>query len=74
MPAISQKNRPLTGIANAPDFGGGQLSQQLQDETEEERRRRLLGLSANPRSQAQPIMTPATTSLFQAMGMGGGRR
>jgi hypothetical protein len=71
---VSQKNQPLSPLANSMGFGAGQLSQQLADETEEERRRRLLGLSANPRSQAQPIMTPATTSLFQAMGMSGGRR
>jgi hypothetical protein len=75
MPVTSQKNMPLTGIANDLGFGGAQLQQQLQDETEEEKRRRLLGISRSTPTQTNPsILTPATTSLFQTLGLGRGSR
>jgi hypothetical protein len=67
---VSEKNRPLTGIANTLDYGAGQLQQQLRDETEEERRRKLLGISARTKQGTpNPILTPATTSLFQTLGL-----
>jgi hypothetical protein len=65
---ISQKNAPLTGMAADMGFGGQQLADQLRDETEEERRRRLLGIGrANPQQGIlgrAPILSPATLSLF----------
>ena len=75
MPVTSAKNKPLTGIADLPGFGAGQLQSQLQDETEEQRRKKLLGITGPGRNQAAPpILTPATTSLFQSMGLGRGSR
>jgi hypothetical protein len=74
MPITSQKNAPLTGLAADMGFGAGQLQQQLQDETEEERRRRMLGIGARPQQGGifgrAPILSPATLSLFGAMGGG----
>jgi hypothetical protein len=74
MPVASQKNQPLTGLASDLGFGAGQLQQQLQDETEEERRRRMLGIGARPQpggtmlQRANPILSPATLSLFGGVG------
>jgi hypothetical protein len=78
MPVTSQKNQPLTGIASDMGFGGQQLTQQLQDETEEERRRRLMGLGARGQAggilnRANPILSPATLSMFGTMGGAYGR-
>ena len=78
MPVTSQKNQPLTGIASDMGFGGMQLQQQLQDETEEQRRRRLLGLQARQPQQgilgrANPILSPATLNMFGTMGGAYGR-
>jgi hypothetical protein len=70
MPVVSQKNAPLSGLAADLGFGAGQLQQQLQDETEEERRRRMLGLSplAAPRGsalgRAGANLSPGVLSLF----------
>jgi hypothetical protein len=78
MPVTSEKNAPLSGLAQDLGFGGMQLRQQLADETEEERRRRLLGQSplAPPRSSIlnranTGALSPSTLSLFG--GMAGGR-
>jgi hypothetical protein len=75
MPATSQKNLPLSGIAADMGFGGAQLAQQLQDETEDERRRRLMGMGSPGRptgggilARANPVLSPATLSLFGGMG------
>jgi hypothetical protein len=66
MPLTSEKNKPLLGPANALDYGAGQLTQQLADETAEERRRKqMLG-------QVRAL-APQTTSLLPGLGMGGGR-
>jgi hypothetical protein len=76
MPVTSQKNAPLTGIAATPGFGANQLADQLRDETEEERRRRLLGLSplAGARGPSgAPPLSPATLSLFGMSGYGRAR-
>jgi hypothetical protein len=73
MPVISQKNAPLTGIANQPEFGGQQLAEQLSDAEAEEKRRKLLGLGARSQtgsvlSRTTPVLSPATLSLFGGMG------
>jgi hypothetical protein len=75
MPVTSQKNLPLVPSAAEQGFGVNQLTQQLADETAEEKRRRLLGLSplTSSRSLATPPLSPATLSLFGAMGLGRGR-
>jgi hypothetical protein len=69
MPVTSQKNAPLTGIAQDMGFGGQQLTEQLRAETEEEKRRKLLGLGARSQSgsvlsRANPILSPSMLSLF----------
>ena len=78
MPVTSQKNQPLTGIASDMGFGGMQLQQQLADETEEERRKRLMGMSLRGGgpgllSRANPALSPATLSMFGTMGGAYGR-
>jgi hypothetical protein len=73
MPLVSQKNLPLTSTSADLGFGAGQLQQQLADETAEERRRRLLGLSARSSQGAAPILSPQTLTLFGAMGLGRSR-
>jgi hypothetical protein len=69
MPAISAKNLPLSGIAQDMGFGGQQLTEQLRAETEEERRRKLLGLGRTTPAVTgtPPILSPATLSLFGGM-------
>jgi hypothetical protein len=42
VPITSEKNLPLTGIASDMPYGGQELTRQLQDETEQARRRRLM--------------------------------
>jgi hypothetical protein len=59
VPATSQKNQALLPSANDLSFGGQQLTEQLQSEVEEQRRKRLL-LS----DRANPVLSPATLSLF----------
>jgi hypothetical protein len=66
MPVTSQKNAPLTGLAADMGFGGAQLADQLKDETEEERKKRLAQQSMIAR--ANPLLSPSTLSMFQAMG------
>jgi hypothetical protein len=73
MPAISAKNLPLTSTSADLGFGAGQLQQQLADESAEERRRRLLGLSARTSQGVAPILSPQTLTLYGAMGLGRGR-
>jgi hypothetical protein len=70
VPIISAKNQPLSPLAGQPDFGGQQLAEQLRAESEEGRRRKLLGLGARTKPGGQPsILSPATTSLFQTLGL-----
>jgi hypothetical protein len=60
-------NFGATGVASSPvgNTGGlgNQLSQQVNDETEEEQRRRKLGLSVLQSSSAG-VLSPAGRSLF----------
>jgi hypothetical protein len=51
--------------SKATASGPGQLQQQLQDETEEECRKRLA--QQNMLARANPAMSPSTMSLFQTM-------
>jgi hypothetical protein len=55
-------------MANDLNFGGQVLNQQLKDSEAEERRKRMLGLSATGRGNIPPILSPATLSLFGGMG------
>jgi len=61
MPSNRQPN--LTGIAST-DLGlGSNLQQQVQDETEEERKKRMMGLSQ--------LQSPAAALLLGGTGAGG---
>jgi hypothetical protein len=56
-------------MANDLGFGAGELGRQLSDAEEEERRRKMLGLGARTQSgsvlsRANPVLSPATLSLF----------
>jgi len=78
MPITSQKNNALQPMANDLGFGGAQLAEQLRDETEEEKRRRLMGMSLRGGgpgllSRANPALSPATLSMFGTMGGAYGR-
>jgi hypothetical protein len=73
MPVTSQKNAPLSQLSADMGFGGQQLADQLRDETEEERRRRLLGIGSRATGptmlqRASPAFSPATLSLFGGLG------
>jgi hypothetical protein len=72
MPVVSAKNLPLTSTSADLGFGGAELERQLADETAEQKRRRLLGLGQT--STANPILSPASLSLFQSMGLSRGIR
>lgn len=66
MPTTSAKNYALSLAAT--DLGmGDQLTQQLQDETEEQRKRRLLN------QQMQAAVNPQSAVMSLGMGTRGGR-
>jgi hypothetical protein len=79
MPRTSEKNQALAGFTSLTnDLGmGDQLRTQLTDEEEEARRRQRLAGTAPGQpmlARANPMLSPATMSLFGGMGGGYGAR
>ncbi len=70
-------DNPLGGLAEDMGFGGSALSRQVQDETEEQRKRRLMRERAGMTADTMPVPGMAGQlgpGLMSLMGQFGARR